>query len=268
MPYRCWRRHLRSRHFVLDVTALYEADRKLRTLIHDAIERIEISVRTHLINSLAIPDPLSYRDPRNFRSTFDHQKWLHMAQRRIRRAKKSHAAIRHYEQQYGDFPLWVLAEVLDFSDVSKLYDGMHFSTQRSIAEELGLVIDSAQLSKTQRKKLTSRHPLAPWLEQLTIVRNHAAHHSRVWNQSFIPVPTNHFRTLSGLENLAPDQNESLAGSLLMMGFLLETISPNSSWKSKVVQLIENDFLANPIVTRFYATERLPELTTVLEQWRD
>ncbi|MGP4976669.1 Abi family protein, partial [Brachybacterium tyrofermentans] len=31
-----------------DVTMLYEFDRKLRTLIHDAIEHVEIGVRSHV----------------------------------------------------------------------------------------------------------------------------------------------------------------------------------------------------------------------------
>ncbi len=42
-----------------DVVALYEADRKLRTLVFDAIERIETTMRTRVGESLCADDPSS-----------------------------------------------------------------------------------------------------------------------------------------------------------------------------------------------------------------
>ena len=43
-----------------DVVALYEADRKLRTVVHDGMERIEIAIRTRVGELLCADDPLSY----------------------------------------------------------------------------------------------------------------------------------------------------------------------------------------------------------------
>ena len=39
------------------VTALYEFDRKLRTLVHDGIERIEVALRSHVSSVLGARDP-------------------------------------------------------------------------------------------------------------------------------------------------------------------------------------------------------------------
>lgn len=231
-----------------DVVALYEADRKLRTLIHDGIERVEIAFRTRIIDEISIPDPLAYRNPNLFRTSFKHTEWLKTAERRIQRAKKSNRAISHYQVHYGSYPLWVLAEVLDFSDISKLYDGMTAKHQRNIAESFGLYISFEDLSKNQRKKINARHPLASWLEQLTIVRNHSAHHARIWNQRFIPAATPHFRLLSGLQCLPEIQNEQIYGSLHFIAFLMNSISPGNTWMEKVNCLIDTEFLPNPLVS--------------------
>lgn len=47
----------------VDVTALYEADRKLRTLIHDGMERVEITMRTRIGELLCVDDPSAMRIP-------------------------------------------------------------------------------------------------------------------------------------------------------------------------------------------------------------
>ena len=62
-----------------DAVRLYEADRKLRTLIHDGIERIEVTMRTRLGERLCVsgsnPTPISYQDPTLFRTDFNHTHW-------------------------------------------------------------------------------------------------------------------------------------------------------------------------------------------------
>ncbi|WP_336632525.1 MULTISPECIES: Abi family protein [unclassified Microbacterium] len=42
--------------------ALSELDRKLRTLVHDAIERVEATLRSHLSDVIGSVRPLAYRD--------------------------------------------------------------------------------------------------------------------------------------------------------------------------------------------------------------
>lgn len=69
-----------------DAVALYEADRKLRTLIYDGIERVEVGFRTRICELLLAKnpdDPLLYRDESIFREKFDHQKWLKTADNRL-----------------------------------------------------------------------------------------------------------------------------------------------------------------------------------------
>lgn len=233
-----------------DVIALYEADRKLRTLVHDGMERVEIALRTRIGELLCKPHPLAYANARNFRPSFNHSQWMSTAQKRIARAGRNNEAIRHYRDKYDDqYPFWVLAEVLDFADVSRLLDGLATKDQRVIAEGLGFFIDMGALSKNQRRKVKTQSPLGRWLEQLTIIRNTCAHHGRLWNKSFTPAPTAAFRTQPKFTQLPETQSERVFGGLLVMAQILRVASPGTTWPSKVLTLINGEFITNPLVTR-------------------
>lgn len=77
-----------------EVVALYEFDRKLRTLIHDGMERIEVAMRTRVGELLAARGALSYQNPSLFREDFDHAAWLGVAQKRVERAQKETLPLR------------------------------------------------------------------------------------------------------------------------------------------------------------------------------
>ena len=242
-----------------DVVALYEADRKLRTLIHDGMERIEITMRARIGELLCIGNPLSYTDPSRFRSAFDHEGWLETIQKRISRSRRHNESIKHYRDNYdGQYPFWVLAEILDFSDISRLFQGLPAKDQRSITESLDIIIDLNALSKTQQQKTKRESPLTRWMEQLTIVRNTCAHHGRLWNKSFTPAPTAALRTQRGLAGLPEGQSERIFGTLTVMAYMLRVTSPGTTWPEKVATLISRDFLPSPLVN--------PENLGLLADW--
>ncbi|MEL4506320.1 Abi family protein [Luteococcus sp. H138] len=227
---------------------LYEADRKLRTLVHDGMERVEVCMRTRIGNHLAEAGTLAYTNPALFRPSFNHEQWLRTAERRIDRASRHNDAIDHHRNLYGNrFPFWVLAEVLDFSDVSRLYEGLPAQAQRDIAEGLGLVINLDALSSGQRTKAKKQSPLVRWLEQLTIIRNTCAHHGRLWNKAFAPAPTTALRSQPNFSLLPEGQSERIFGALVVMARLLDATSPGGSWPRRVAELLSAEFLPNPLV---------------------
>lgn len=232
-----------------DAIQLYEADRKLRTLVHDGMERIEITLRTRIGELLCARDPLEYTDSRRFRPAFKHNDWMNIARKRIARAGRRNEAINHYREKYGGrYPFWVLAEVLDFADISRLFEGLTAFDQRTIAEGLGISVSLSALSKNQQRKVRKESPLVPWLEQLTIVRNTCAHHGRLWNKSFAPAPTPALRTLPEFTELPEFQSERIFGTLTLMANILRVASPGSPWANRVAELISGTFLANPMVS--------------------
>lgn len=216
-----------------DIAALYEFDRKLRGHMLDGLERVEVALRSSLNEELGALGPLAYMNPSNFRRDFDHRSWLDTAERRIKRAAKSSGSIQHYAAKYGgSYPLWVLADHLDFADSSRLLEGLPARRQWSVAERLGIEVDRSKLSGNQRTKVSKIHPLVRWFEQLTIVRNTGAHHSRLWNRSFTPVGTAGLKTDPVFSTLPDGQSERLYGAALLTAQILTTVSPGSSWADK------------------------------------
>lgn len=243
-----------------DAVHLYEADRKLRTLVHDGMERVEVALRTRVGESLCVGDPLRYSDPGTFRENFDHAGWMSIAERRVHRAGRHNEAIKHYRKRYGgSFPFWVLAEVLDFSDLSRLFEGLHSRDQLGIAESLDIKVDLTLLSKNQQSKAKKSHPLVRWLEHLTVIRNTCAHHGRLWNKSFTPAPTAALLTQPDFFDLPEGQSERLFGALIMMSHLLRTISPGTTWPEKVSSLINELLLPNPLAQ--------PENLGIARSWK-
>lgn len=228
-----------------DVVKLYEFDRKMRSLLFDALERVEVLLRSTLCEFIVKNGPLAYRESMYYDDSFDHRGWLSKVKKRIDRAKRRNQAIVHYKEVHsGVYPFWVVTEVLDFTDVSKLYSGLRPGDQEKVAQSLGIDVNISKLKPERRKKYGERHPFASWCEQLTVVRNTCAHHSRLWNRSFIPASTSELKDINGLESL-PDvqgQSESLYGVVIMLAFLLRTASPGSSWIGKVRCLVEESYM--------------------------
>ena len=106
-----------------------------------------------------------------------------------------------------------------------------------------------------RGKVLKAHPLARWMEQLTVVRNACAHHSRVWNRPFTPVSTAGLRTIEELHSLPEGQSERLYGAFAVMAHMLQSTSPGSTWAGKVGLLIENSF--SPLLGRSVAEMGFP-----------
>ncbi|MCZ2116097.1 MULTISPECIES: Abi family protein [Corynebacterium] len=62
----------------------------------------------------------------------------------------------------GQFPLWIIAEPMDFSDVSKLYSGLPSADQFKIAERLEIS------PPERRKKLSGRQKACQPLHTIAI----------------------------------------------------------------------------------------------------
>lgn len=230
-----------------DIAALYEFDRKLRGHMLDGLERVEVALRSSLNEELGALGPLACTDPANFRPDFDHGSWLDTAERRIKRAARSSRSVQHYADKYdSNYPLWVLADHLDFADSSRLFEALPAKRQWSVAERLGIQVDRSKLSNNQRKKVSKAHPLVRWLEQITIVRNTGAHHSRLWNRSFTPAGTAGLKTDPGFETLPEGQSERLYGAALLTAKILTTVSPGSSWADKFRRLLNESLETIPL----------------------
>jgi abortive infection bacteriophage resistance protein len=108
------------------IIELYVFDRKLRLLIFDAIEKIEISLRTQIIYHYALSygshwqlKPELYRDPMRFANHLD------SLQKEIDRGNETF--IDHYKNKYlnpAEPPSWMSLEVSSMGLLSKIFQNL------------------------------------------------------------------------------------------------------------------------------------------------
>jgi abortive infection bacteriophage resistance protein len=100
-------RHYRAGTTFEDVLDRYVFDRKLRLVVMDGIERIEIAVRAGVSNSIALAHgPHWYRNPAFFNAPFRHADFITDIQRQIghdpTQNHKRDIFIKHYYATYND----------------------------------------------------------------------------------------------------------------------------------------------------------------------
>ena len=201
---------------------LYEFDRKLRLLILDAIERVEVAIRTHITYSLAHAyGAFGHTDPLNFHPNFKHQEWLDEVKKEVTRSREEF--IVHYEKKYLDFPilpLWILTEVMSLGNLSKLYKGMKNTDKQAVAQRFNI----------HYKRL------ADWLHTLTYVRNICAHHSRLWNRE-LGIRPEQTKEKEWLPPITPRSNR-IFYVLLILKYLLQIIHNAEDWLKEINNLLE------------------------------
>lgn len=218
-----------------DVVRLYVFDKKLRLLALDALERIEMAVRVDVAHLLGQRDPRAHENPACLHGNFakkliakgadqgktQHQVWLTKYQSMLNRARKEPFVV-HHQQQYGALPIWAAIEVWDFGLLSKLFAGMQYADQQTIAAVYGAPDGKA---------------FAQWLRSLNFIRNVSAHHSRLWNINMLELSPLPQAWPAALNNARP------FFYFCLMQQLLKVICPNSSWGQRFKALLANDFPA-------------------------
>jgi len=156
----------------------YVFDRQLRVILLDAIERIEIAVRSQLSYHHSHQfGPFAYATDANalpgcagpHRATF-----LQNLQTEINRSKDTF--VQHFKRKYGDqhnhLPVWMAVEIMAFGSVLTFYRGSPHRIKKKIASTFSM--PDAVFSS--------------WLLTLNTVRNICAHHGRLWNRELGTAP--------------------------------------------------------------------------------
>lgn len=202
-----------------DIIDLYTFDRKLRLLILDAIEPIEVALRTQIIYHLSHKyGAFGYLDEKNFSNRFKHAKWLQNLNESM--SDSTETFIKHYKTKYTlttHLPLWMAIEIISFGNLSYLFRRLKGEDQQVIAN----------IYNIKDVVLTS------WLHALVYLRNLCAHHARLWNRTltFKPALPQKSSIWRGVKN------DSIYSLLAIMGYLLNEINPSSMWTSKLHTLL-------------------------------
>lgn len=202
-----------------NIMNLYDFDRKLRILVNDAIERIEIAFRAMISNVMSLRYGSHWYTDFQFFNRIDlHNAFLNDVSLHLKRSKEGF--ITDYYQTYRHPehpPSWMVMECLSFGTISKLYGNIKDRKARmAIADGLG------QFSEV----------IKSWMRSLTYTRNLCAHHARLWNRFFINKPQ-HVRLI--LPQNCNNNSPFLLQAYILIQ-LLNTITPAHDWEKKLFNL--------------------------------
>ncbi|MCH2557841.1 MAG: Abi family protein [Alcanivorax sp.] len=208
-----------------DVLNLYVFDREFRLLLLDAIERVEVSLRTIWAYQLAhLYGPHAYLEREHASRADWHQSNLRSLKKEIHRSDE--IFIQHYLGTYKNPelpPIWSACEVMSFGLLSRWLTQLKPSDANVIAKQWGF----------------DQRVLKGFVRHLTYIRNLCAHHSRVWNRSLtvtMPLPRSKPEALASSVN--PDAERRIYNTIVTLVFLLDRISPGSGWKERLLKLLE------------------------------
>lgn len=245
---------------------IIDFDRRLRMLIMDGVERIEVAVRMRIGYVLGRRSAFSYEDPACFTEAFTaqstdarapeaskHVQWLQRVN--TRRESSDEQFVEHFRQKYDDrMPVWALTEILELGHLSVLYRGL----QQQDAEEIALAFG------VPTKKL-----MASWLASLNYIRNVAAHHGRLFNRKLQNAPSrpktgqvptlDHLRSETTAKGIFGTYN-----ALAVIAHLLPSIDANTGWANQLAALLR-EFPASHALT--ITSMGAPQSWDSLDLWR-
>lgn len=210
-----------------EIINLYQFDKKLRAVIIEYMERIEVAVKAKLTNkyslrygffwytqdALFIDKDIYYSINNEIADTF---------------ANAQEGFLKSFKFNYRDEPSPpsnMALETLTLGKLSRLYKGLDNNDEKiEIANEFNLVSST----------------LTSWLIYLTNVRNVCAHHSRLWNKKITAdrpsIPSRKNYKFNG--TMTDDFNTTMYGIISIMNRLLLSFNPDNRFISKIENLIE------------------------------
>lgn len=195
------------------IVELMAFDQGLRERFFAAVQSVEMAIRCSLARHVSLAHgPFCLEMPEIFRRP----EVVSGVRERLLKALDEHRNepfIAHFTRQYTQPipPVWVMTEVLTFGTISYLYSQLRTDLQKAIAADFAV----------------DHMVLVSWLKTITELRNTCAHHTRLWNKTFVNAPM--IRRADQGFPLRSDGRSRLGAVIPLLSHLLATIEPTSTW---------------------------------------
>lgn len=211
-----------------EIIDLYKFDRELRVLLFDAIEKIEIALRTQIIYHLAMTFGSHWQtDPNLFRDTARFTKHLGTLQVEIDRSDETF--IEHYIKKYSSPsqpPSWMSLEVASMGTLSKIYQNLKKGPEKqAVADSFGL---------------PEINIMENWMFCFSSLRNICAHHGRLWNRrmsAIIKLSYNTKGTFLNKQEVKELYTNKLYAQLCSVKYMLDQIDATNGFSADLKFLI-------------------------------
>jgi abortive infection bacteriophage resistance protein len=213
----------------------YIFDRKLRMLVLDAVEKIEIAVRAAISNSVStrhgphwFQNRAHFAKPNwfaqhRFSINVWHADFIDDMKRQIghNQASRRDVFIKHYYDTYDapDMPpCWMIFEAISFGTISQCFKFLKHPEYKEVCDKFGL----------------NHQILGSWLHSVSYVRNICAHHSRFWNRVCTIKPT----IPNAMRAEFATGNDRAYAALLVLQILLRRVWSNNHWAERLHALMQ------------------------------
>jgi abortive infection bacteriophage resistance protein len=208
-----------------NIIKLYYFDTELRKIIFEAIEAIEVYLRTQISYYHAEAyGAFGYLDINNLRTKLQEEFYELHHDIRKEKDRSKEVFIRHFKKCYNstDLPIWSVVEIISFGTLSKLFMLLKEKEQNAVIENMGGV---------------NKYVFFKWFKALSSVRNACAHHSRLWNRTLgvsFDVP----RGDEKFESLRSSKNK-IFFALTVIEYILTSIGEDEiDFKLKIKRLLQ------------------------------
>lgn len=214
-----------------DIIDLYLFDRRLRNLIFNELEKIEIAVRTKLslVYSVTANDSWWFKSKEIYKDQESYAKLMESIKADVKRSNEDF--IKHYKKKYSSPempPSWMTLEVVSFGTLSHLYEMLkNTKEKRQIARAFGIGDEDV---------------FTNWLHAFSNLRNNCAHHNRIWNRRFIVsllLPYNTAKPFVAKSDLKQLKRNKIFVLLSAIKYVADIISPGNSFKKNLVSLLND-----------------------------
>lgn len=206
------------------VLNLYRFDKKLRVLLFNEIEKIEIAFREAVANITAklSGDIFWICEAQHFRNQAAYAKTFSLIDTEYK--KSTEDFIKHFKNKYSNAyaPAWIIAEIIPFGTMIQLYKNL--ANQRI------------------RKQISMEFFLQPqvlesWMTNLVLTRNACCHHSRIWNKVNLILPAD-IKHIIQPWITHPTSKDRIYFNICIVKFFLNIISPGNDFKTKLITLFD------------------------------
>lgn len=235
-----------------DAVEIATFDRKLRHVLFEGLAQLELSLRFQLAHTISRRSPFAHVEiehldanncnkpvPKKLQSAdieTDFDYWCDIYDKQIARSK-SEDFIKHFQTKYdSEIPIWIAVEVLDFGSLARLFSLIKGADKTEISQRFGISNGSKFHSV---------------LYGLGILRNHVAHHNRVWNRrlsaSLAALPVGVVDPeIEHLTSIDSDDRNKLYPWVSVLTYMLKRYDPSTNWH-RTLRTQLRKFPQNPII---------------------
>ena len=204
---------------------LYKFDQELRTLLFNAIQTIEIALRSKMIHHISLQyGSFWFMDANLFNNSSIFELCLQHIRQEVERSREDFI-IEHLERYTEPDipPVWKTLEVTTFGTLSKLFENFKDNRlKKRIAREFNL---------------PQHIILENWIKCAVIMRNHLAHHTRVWNRNFPYIPQTNVPLRGAWLSHRIHHSHKLYPYLCCMQYLLNSVLPDNTFSHDLAMLL-------------------------------